>query len=195
MQIKYNRTTRKEKPKYIVIHDTGNKGRGADAKAHFNYYNTGNRQSSADVFADSEGYLVINDYNRYYTWHCGDGKGCNGITNSNSLGVEICINSDGDYDKAVKNAVVITRMLMHELNIPESRVVRHFDASGKVCPATMSKDGWSGWFKFKEMLKDDALFLQMTAKIEDRTVEYLKSYTYGKELIRKLTEAILAHHS
>lgn len=191
MQISYNRTPRKEKPKYIVIHDTGNKSKGADCEAHFNYYNTGNRQSSADIFADDKGVLRINDYNKYYTWHCGDGSGKYGITNGNSVGVEICVNADGDYDTALKNAAVAVRKLMHELNIPSERVVRHYDASRKLCPASMSQNNWESWAKFKRLLTDDALFLQTAAKIEPVTVEYLKAYTYGDALIKKLTKAIL----
>lgn len=191
MQIAYNKTKRNDRIKYIVVHDTGNKGRGADSKAHFNYYNTGNRNSSADIFADDKGFLVINDYNMYYTWHVGDGKGKYGITNSNSVGVEICINQDGDYDKAVKNAVIAVRNLMHELDIPIERVVRHYDASKKLCPASMSSDDWKGWKDFKALLSDDELFLMTAAKIEPRTIEYLKSYEFGEALIKKLVTAIL----
>lgn len=152
MQIAYNKTKRTIKPQYIVIHDTGNRSKGADADAHFNYYNTGNRQSSADIFVDDTKILKVNDYNKYYTWHCGDGKGKYGISNENSVGVEICINSDGDYDKAVKNTIVAVRELMKELNIPIDRVVRHYDASKKLCPATMSADDWKSWKTFKEQL-------------------------------------------
>lgn len=190
MQIKYNKNTRKQKPQYIVVHDTGNRGVGADARAHFNYYNTGNRQSSADVFADSDGYLVINDYHTYYTWHCGDGKGKYGISNANSVGVEICINSDGDYDKAVKNAAIAVRDLMAELNIPADRVVRHYDASRKLCPATMSADDWKAWKNFKSLLNDDYAFVQATVGLEDKTMEYLKKYTWGDALIKKIADAI-----
>ena len=191
MQIAYNKTARKEKIKYIVIHDTGNKSKGADAMAHFNYFNTGDRRSSADVFCDEKESLVVNDYNKYYTWHSGDGKGKRGITNSNSVGVEICVNSDGDYDKAVKNAILAVRKLMNELEIPETRVVRHFDASGKLCPASMSKDSWKAWNEFKKALSDDALIVKISAGLEDRTIDYLRSYTYGDALIKKLADAII----
>lgn len=155
MQIAYNRTTRTTKPKYIVVHDTGNTGKGADADAHFRYYNGGDRKSSADIFVDDTQILKINDYNKYYTWHCGDGKGKYGITNANSVGVEICINADGNYDKAVKNAIKAVRNLMKELNIPIERVVRHYDASRKTCPATMSANSWKAWKSFKEQLADE----------------------------------------
>lgn len=190
MQIAYNRTTRKEKPKYIVVHDTGNGGEGANADAHYIYYNSGNRQSSADIFVDDTKILKINDYHTYYTWHCGDGKGKYGITNANSVGVEICINSDGDYDKAVKNAVVAVRELMAELDIPADRVVRHYDASRKLCPASMSGDNWEMWKEFKAQLANDYMFVQTKAGLEDKTMEYLKNYTWGDALIKKLADAM-----
>ena len=190
MQIAYNRTTRKEKPTYIVIHDTGNKSKGADANAHYNYFNSGNRQSSADIFVDDKGALKVNDYNTYYTWHCGDGNGKYGITNSNSVGVEICVNSDGDYDKAVKNAIVAVRGLMAELHIPISRVVRHYDASKKLCPASMSANNWEDWDQFKELLINDYAFIQMKAGLEDKTMEYLQNYRFGGFLIKKLADAM-----
>lgn len=151
-QIAYNRTARKQNPIYIAIHDTGNTGKGANANAHFNYFNGGNRNSSADFFVDDTQVLQVNDYTKYYTWHCGDGKGKYGITNSNSIGIEICINSDGNYNIAFQNAVELTKHLMKELNIPVERVVRHYDASRKNCPASMSGNNWELWSKFKEAL-------------------------------------------
>ena len=115
-QISFNRSNRNATIKYIIIHDTGNKGKGANAMSHFNYFNGGDRQSSADFFVDSTQIIQINDYNKYYTWQCGDGKGKYGITNANSVGVEICVNSDGDYQKAYAKAVELTKHLMKELS-------------------------------------------------------------------------------
>lgn len=191
MQIAYNRTKRTIKPQYIVIHDTGNRGKGADADAHFIYYNGGDRKSSADIFVDDTKVLKVNNYHKYYTWHCGDGKGKYGITNANSVGVEICINSDGDYDKTVKNAVVAVRELMAELDIPLDRVVRHYDASRKLCPASMSASGWEMWKKFKKTLAE-------TPKIENgNDIDYALKWKYGitfdsieneKEFIKLLDE-------
>ena len=147
MQIAYNKSNRYEKIKYIVIHDTGNKSKGADAPAHFNYFNTGNRNASADFFVDDKQALQVNAYNKFYTWHCGDGKGRNGITNSNSVGVEICVNCDGDFEKAKKNAQTLVKRLMKELDIPIDRVVRHFDVSGKNCPQSFSVSDWENFKK------------------------------------------------
>ena len=146
LQIAYNRTTRTEKPRYIVIHTTGNPRRGADARAHFDYWNGKNVGQSADFVVDDKEALQINDFSKYYTWHCGDGKGRYGITNSNSIGIEICVNADGDFEKALENAVELVQRLKAETGITE--VVRHYDASRKLCPAELSKDNWNEWYKF-----------------------------------------------
>lgn len=148
-QIGHNITPRTEKPKHIVVHCTGNPRKGANAGAHFNYWNSGYVGQSADFVVDDKEALQINDYTKYFTWHCGDGKGKNGITNGNSIGVEICINEDGDFSKAVSNAVALIRKLKSTTGIES--VVRHYDASGKICPAEFYDGGtWEGW---KEFLK------------------------------------------
>ena len=161
-QIAYNRSPRWENIKYIVIHDTGNTDKGSDADANFSYFNTGNRNASADIFVDDHSAIRANDYMYYYSWHCGDGGGRYGITNANSVGIEICINSDGNYALAVSNAVEVTRQLMRELGIPADRVVRHYDASRKCCPASMSANNWTKWNEFKARIvgKDELTMAQ-----------------------------------
>lgn len=155
-QIAYNRSSRNgENIKYIVIHDTGNSASGANANAHFNYFNGGDRSSSADFFVDDTQVLCVNDYYKYYTWHCGDGHGKYGITNRNSIGIEICINSDGNRDVVITKTISLVKELMEELNIPIDRVVRHYDASRKNCPSSMNKNNWSEWFEFKRRLQNE----------------------------------------
>lgn len=153
-QIAYNRSIRTSSIKYIVIHDTGNTGKGANAESHYKYFNGGNRGSSADFFVDSIQALQVNDYTKYYTWHCGDGHGKYGITNNNSIGIEICINCDGNYSEAFENAVRLTSQLMSELHIDINHVVRHYDASRKNCPQSMSGNDWARWREFKRRLTE-----------------------------------------
>lgn len=170
-QIAYNRTARNAAIRYIVVHDTGNTGTGADAQAHFNYFNSGNRGSSADIFVDDHSAWYVNDYTKYYSWHCGDGKGKYGITNANSVGVEMCINADGDYAAAMRNTAEVVRALMAELNIPIARVVRHYDASRKNCPASMSANNWARWNELKNMIESEEMTMSqyetLIAKIND----------------------------
>ena len=153
MQITYNRTRRSQPPRYIVVHDTGNTAAGANAQSHYKYFNGGNRGSSADIFVDDTEILCVNDYHTYYTWHCGDGGGKYGITNANSVGVELCINADGDQAAAYANLLACVRDLMAELDIPAERVVRHYDASRKRCPASFAADDWAKWKHFKKDLE------------------------------------------
>ena len=151
--VKYNFSKRTEgKINYIVIHDTGNKGEGADANAHFNFFNGGDRQSSAHYFVDDKQILrIIKDEDR--SWAVGDGRGKYGITNENSIGVEMCINPDGDFNKTYLHTLKLVKHLMKEYNIPLENVVRHYDASRKICPNIWEENNWKKWNKFKEDLK------------------------------------------
>lgn len=167
-QIKYNRSNRGGIPiRYIVVHDTGNPSRGANATAHYNYFNGGDRSSSADFFVDDTQVLCVNDYYKFYTWHCGDGHGKYGITNRNSVGIEFCINVDSDRDKTLERTAQLVRELMQELNIPIERVVRHYDASRKNCPQSMSGNGWAQWYKFKEKLKGEDLTMAQYEELKN----------------------------
>ena len=155
-QICYNISNRNgTKIKYIVIHDTGNPGAGANANSHYRYFNSGDRSSSADFFVDDTQALCVNNYYKYYTWHCGDGNGRYGINNKNSIGIEMCINSDGNRQKTIERTISLVRELMIELNIPIERVVRHYDASRKNCPGSMSKNNWVEWYEFKKRLNNE----------------------------------------
>ncbi|MFR6448255.1 MAG: N-acetylmuramoyl-L-alanine amidase [Peptoniphilus grossensis] len=151
--IKRNFRSRKETPiKYLVIHDTGNTNPGAGALNHRNYVENNERGASAHYFVDDK---VIVQYvgDSLAAGSVGDGKGKYGITNSNSLSIEMCINSDGNYLKMYKNTVELTKNLMKKFNIPWERVVRHYDASRKNCPGHMGKNNWEKWKKFKEDIK------------------------------------------
>lgn len=150
--IKYNFTKGRTGVDYIVIHDTGNTNAGADAEAHYNYFGSANRNASAHYFVDDHQIIqVIEDSNA--AWHCGDGKGKYGIKNSNSIGVEICVNQDGDYDKAVSNAVELAATLLKKYNLSLDRLKRHYDASRKTCPASMAANNWTAWDMFVSAVK------------------------------------------
>lgn len=146
--IKYNYSSRsKSRIKYIVVHDTGNYRIGAGALNHYIYFNGGNRNASAHYFVDDRQVIqTVEDF--YASWHCGDGKGKFDITNSNSIGIEICVNDDSDFEMAVKNTLGLVIYLMDKYNIPKDNVVRHYDASLKSCPKSMVDFGWKKWTKF-----------------------------------------------
>lgn len=147
--IKYNYTPRYNKEiKYCVIHDVGVKG--STAINNYMYFNGGNRGSSADFFVDVDNIIQLVDCAKNYSWHCGDGAGKYGITNSNSIGIEMCLVEP--FDTVIQNTIELVKYLMKELNIPIENVVRHYDTSGKNCPNSLSPNNWEKWFWFKSQL-------------------------------------------
>lgn len=149
------------KIEFIVIHDTGNPSAGANAEMHYKYFDSADRNASAHYFVDDKQIIqIIEDED--IAWHIGDAKNpptIDGVRprNSNAIGIEICINEDGDYFKAVQNALWLTKELMKKYNLPPSRVIRHHDVSGKICPQSMSGFNgtsytWVVWKWFKKQL-------------------------------------------
>jgi N-acetyl-anhydromuramyl-L-alanine amidase AmpD len=152
-QMANNRTSlKRNKIEYLVLHDTGNTSPTANAEMHYQYFNNAYRGASADFFVDDKQILQVNDYYKYYSWHVGDGGNAYGINNRNSIGIELCINSNSNYNTAFNKTIELTKHLMKTLNIPIERVVRHFDASRKNCPGTMASNNWQRWTEFKSKL-------------------------------------------
>ena len=152
--IKYNHSG-VNKPAYIVIHETGNTDIGADAERHYKYFNGGDRGASAHYVVDDKQAIQLVEHN-VQSWHNGKKYISNPAVpqcnNSNSIGIEICVNQDGDYSKAVANAVELTKKLMKDLNISVDRVIRHYDSCGKQCPANMLREP-KLWSDFKKAIQ------------------------------------------
>ncbi|MBQ7059342.1 MAG: peptidoglycan-binding protein [Firmicutes bacterium] len=140
---------------YIVIHDTGNTNEGADALSHYEYFSRADRDASAHYFVDDHSVIQIIDDSEG-SWHSGVRykSYATPISNTNSIGIEMCINSDGDYDKAFKNTVDLAAYLMWKYDLPLDHLVRHYDANGKICPLSMSDNDWALWEEFKAEVRD-----------------------------------------
>jgi len=149
--IAYNKTGRSNLPSYIVVHDTGDPG--ATAQNEHDYFSGGDRQASADFFVDSNNIIQIIDTDNNYSWHCGDGHGAYGISNSNSLGIEMCLDSSGNPTEAtMSNTIDLIKYLMSKYGVLIDRVVRHYDASRKDCPGSFSSNNWAKWYEFKSKI-------------------------------------------
>ena len=118
---------------FITIHNTGNSNRGANARAHASYV----RGDTAAGLPVSWHYTVDEDGAFQHLpdnetgWHAGDG---NGPGNRQSIGIEICQNSDGNLLKATENAVILTAILCQRHNIAISNIRQHNHWSAKGCP-------------------------------------------------------------
>ena len=134
---------------YITVHQTGNTNRGANADMHARLQYNGNSRTASwhEQVDDKE--CVQSFAHTAKCWHGGDGR--TGKGNNESIAIEICVNSDGDYTRAVRNGARRVAQLMKMYNIPISRVVQHNHWSGKACPAQIraGKNGinWSAFLK------------------------------------------------
>lgn len=135
--------------KYIVIHETGNTGKGANANAHAKLQARGNSRSASWHYTVDDKEIVQSFDDKDQCWHAG-----NAYYNKNAIGIEICVNSDGNYLKAVENAVKLTKYLMKKYNIPINNIIQHNHASGKNCPQNL-RSGKKGitWNDFITMVK------------------------------------------
>lgn len=133
-QINGNRPGYPMTPKYITIHETANRSVGADALMHAKYVKNPTTNASWHYTVDDKR-IVQHLPTSENGWHAGDGG--NGPGNRSSIGIEICVNADGDYEKALQNAAWLTDKLMKEHNIPINRVVPHNHWSGKNCPTNL----------------------------------------------------------
>lgn len=154
------RTGRTSNIEYIVIHYTANNG--DTAKGNAQYFNRNpNLGASAHYFVDeNEIWQSVPDTDT--AWHCGAKiYRHNKCRNSNAIGIEICSRKDGNgkyYLKtdAIKNAIVLTRELMPQYNIDPNHVLRHYDVTGKKCPAPMV-DNPEQWANFKKRLEVNSM--------------------------------------
>lgn len=115
------------KPYYITIHNTANPSVGADAVANAKYI-LRNAPVSVHFFVDDKQIVQCLPIDEV-ALHAGTRQG-----NLQSIGIEICENKDGVYERAEENAAVLTAYLMKKLGVPIDRVVPHKYWSGKNCP-------------------------------------------------------------
>lgn len=148
-----NRTISNSKNnKYLVIHYVGAVSSALDNAKYF--YST-YRAASASYFVDDNSiYQVVED--KDIAWHVGANKYVHpDCRNSNSIGIEMCCfmnNGTLDVsDKTVNNTIELAAYICKKYNISIDRVIRHYDVTGKNCPAPMVSNS-SRWDDFKNRL-------------------------------------------
>lgn len=139
------------KKKYITIHETANTNKGANAQAHANLQSRKNPRQASWHYQVDDKEIIQSFPDDVMCWAAGDGRGPG---NTQSIHVEICVNSDGNFLKAVQNAANLTKYLMDKYNIPIEHVEQHNKWSGKNCPAYL-RGGNRGitWGGFINLLK------------------------------------------
>ena len=138
--------------RYLVIHYTANDGDLAINNCK--YFANNHVGASAHYFVDSGGFMqsVPDDYNAY---HCGASHYKHPTCrNSNSVGIELCDDRKNGViyptNETIANALELAKYLMDKYNIPKENVIRHYDVTGKKCPAY-----WCGDSKNDELWKTE----------------------------------------
>lgn len=124
---------------FLVVHFTSNFGDTAQNNAEYFAREALKRKASAHYFVD-ENEIWSSVPEDFVAYHVGAAKYKHPTCrNANSIGVEICMNAkDGSIRMtSIDRAVLLVRELMGRYNIPISRVLRHYDVTGKDCPAPM----------------------------------------------------------
>lgn len=135
------------KPNYVIIHETDNWSKGANAKAHATAMKNGNLAGTVHYYVDSqECYQTLEHQDG--AWAVGDGHGKYGISNLNSINIEICVNPESNYYLAVDRAAELAAMLLNQYGWDTSHLKRHYDASRKHCPRRILDEGlWDNFVK------------------------------------------------
>ena len=184
---------------FLVIHYTANNG--DTVQNNLDYFAGNAVGASAHYFVDENGYgQSVKDADT--AWHCGASsyrhKACR---NANSIGMELCSRKDskGNYyflDQTVYNAAALARQLMQTYGIDRAHVLRHYDVTGKRCPATMV-DTPTLWENFLNLLEDKTMTyaeaietVKEKTGLSDATMQFLTSYIWREDLLKKLAQAM-----
>lgn len=177
----YNRPKRKLKQlKAIVIHWTANTNRGANALANRNYFNTkpfiyGRKSDGSRFVVYASAHYLVDDstiiqcipddevafhvgakwssYKKAAFDLMGTNKANGDSPNNYTIGIEMCVNSDGDFSLTRQNTIELTRFLMNKHQLKRENILRHFDITGKDCPKMLLED--SLWNAFLDEIEND----------------------------------------
>lgn len=147
--------------KGIIVHYTANNG--GTALNHYNYFNNGANgvYASAHYFVDDSMIVqIIPDTEiAYHANETGFSKvakfqglrspnGYQGNANSATIGIELCLDKSGRItENTKKQAQLLISVLLAKYSLTVADVYRHYDITGKICPAPMIDNGI--WTAFK----------------------------------------------
>lgn len=160
--------------KYITIHESDNRDKGANAQAHADLQKSGYKASWHYQVDDKQ--AIQSFTHDFQLYHAGDGRGDG---NLNSIAIEMCVNDDSNYINTVKNTIAVVKKIMREEKIPVSRVKPHTFFSKKNCPKILLS-GKMG-INWNDFIKE----------LGQEKWEILKIDGYmGKKTIRRLQDAL-----
>jgi hypothetical protein len=136
-------------PRYITVHETGNPGVGTDAENHrvFTHKGGGSESVSFHLVVDDREAIQLLPFTEI-GWHAGDG--CDSRADDlgcfDSIAIETCVNSDGNWEQTLRNLILLLVKLIRENpGLSVERIRQHNGWSGKNCPRRIRESGRWDW--------------------------------------------------
>ncbi len=141
----------KEQIVWIVVHESGMNTTGVNAERlaktqHNSAYQGSSRDASWQYQVD-DGEIYQSYEDNIYCWHASAKRG-----NSNSIGIEMCVNPDGQFNAAMRNdaRLIASFLIKYELGMLNVKQHFNFDPNGKNCPENIRND--FRWFELMGMI-------------------------------------------
>lgn len=146
---------RTAKIEWIVMHYTANDGDSDESNGRY-FQQPLSPVASAHYFVDDDS-ITRSVPDDYVAYHCGANTYRHpSCRNANSIGVEMCdAKRDGRVmatDKTIANAAELVYSLCKQYSIPFDHIIRHYDVTGKLCPAYWVKG--DGLQKFRRQVEE-----------------------------------------
>ena len=146
---------RVQKIEWIVMHYTANDGDSDESNGRY-FQQPLNPVASAHYFVDDDS-ITRSVPDDYVAYHCGARTYKHPYCrNANSIGVELCdAKRDGRVmatNKTIANAAELVYQLCKQYGIPYDHIIRHYDVTGKLCPAYWVKG--DGLQKFRKQVEE-----------------------------------------
>ncbi len=194
----------------IIIHWTANTRRGAGAMANRNYFSSSPKTSDGKLIYASAHFCVDSVSivqclpEDEVAYHVGssrpykpDGvriKGNSGSPNNVTIGIEMCVNEDGDFNITRAQTIELTRYLVQKYNITRQNVLRHFDITGKDCPKMMLDNNvWNQFLDEVFMVTSPDIQKQFEVNVSELNVRQGPGTNFNIVRKLKLSDTISIH--
>lgn len=186
---------------YIIIHYTGISNDSAENEAKF--FATGNtRSAGAHFFVGQDGHIVqsvkmsytAKSVPRKRQAYKGGGTLVGKCTSVNSVSIEMCDNLT--KDPSAKQTEAVRQLVSYIQSVcPNAKtIVRHYDATGKLCPARMTDVYASDakkWIAFRNSItaKNDTTYQEVEDLTKDETTKLIQELVPG--IVEKTVNKVL----
>ena len=130
--------------KYIVIHETGNPSSTANAQAHNHYLECNGDGSTAWHYTVDERIAYHHIPDDEIAYHAGKG-------NRSGIGIELCVNQGGDFEKTFDNGAKLTAKLIDVYGLSVHSIKQHADFMDKNCPENIRNN--DRWIEFLSLVQ------------------------------------------